>query len=329
MDLKQLTLPIIASPMFLASGPELVKACCQSGIIGAFPSLNARSSDILEEWIIDIKNTLGTGALFAINLVVHKSNGRLEQDLAVIARQQVPIVITSLGASVDVIETIHNYGGKVFHDVVNTRFARKAADAGVDGLIAVCNGAGGHAGDMNPFALVGEIRQFFSGTIILAGAISSGQDILAAQAMGADLVYMGTRFLSASEARNADDYKAMLVDSQAADIIYTPQISGVPASFLKPSLAQHDIDLTTLTPPTKLDFGSELEAENDAPSQHEGLNGAKPWKDLWSAGQGVGQIDRIQPTASLIQQLQREYQDAQKRLIGSTQQVRNPLFENA
>lgn len=305
---KNLTLPVIAAPMFLVSGTKLVTACCQSGVIGTFPALNARSSEQLGEWITQIKSELGEhSAAFGVNLVVHRSNERLAGDLEVIKSHKVPLVITSLGADPSVIEAVHSYGGVVFHDVVNLKFAKKATQSGVDGLIAVCAGGGGHAGTSSPFALMAEIREFFDGTVLLAGALSSGRDIAAARALGADAAYMGTRFIATAEANVSDDYKTMIEESGSADVVYTPKISGVPASFLNKSLDQHGVDLATHEPPTKLDFGSELSAENEQPAAH---SGPKPWKDLWSAGQGAGAIKNSPSVSSLIAELTQEYDAA-------------------
>ena len=305
---KNLTLPVIAAPMFLVSGTKLVTACCQSGVIGTFPALNARSSEQLGEWITQIKSELGEhSAAFGVNLVVHRSNERLAGDLEVIKSHKVPLVITSLVADPSVIEAVHSYGGVVFHDVVNLKFAKKAAQSGVDGLIAVCAGGGGHAGTSSPFALMAEIREFFDGTVLLAGALSSGRDIAAARALGADAAYMGTRFIATAEANASDDYKTMIEESGSADVVYTPKISGVPASFLNKSLDQHGVDLATHEPPKKLDFGSELSAETEQPAAH---SGPKPWKDLWSAGQGAGAINNTPSVQSLISELTLEYNTA-------------------
>ena len=309
-----LKLPLVVAPMFLASGPELVKACCKAGVIGTFPALNQRSSEGLDEWLTAIKADLSdwaqttgeTPAAFGVNLVVHKSNARLQDDLAIIVKHQVPLVVTSLGAVQEVVDAVHSYGGVVFHDVVNARFARKAASVGVDGLIAVAGGAGGHAGDWNPFALINEIRQFFDKTVLLAGSLSTGRDIAAARMMGADMAYMGTRFIGTRECQAQDEYKAMLTTSSAADIVYTPKISGVNASFLKPSLDAHGIDLATHQKPDHVDFGAELSV--DAAAAQTPV--AKPWKDLWSAGHGVGSIADVPPAAELVERLIQDYKAA-------------------
>ncbi|MEC8443748.1 MAG: nitronate monooxygenase family protein [Pseudomonadota bacterium] len=310
---RGLTLPVVVAPMFLASGPALVSACCRAGVIGTFPALNQRSSEGLDQWLTELRNDLSQwetetdneAAAFGVNLVVHKSNARLQQDLEIIVKHKVPLVITSLGAVQEVVDAVHSYGGVVFHDVVNTRFARKAASVGVDGLIAVAGGAGGHAGDWNPFALVNELRQFFDKTILLAGSLSTGRDIASARMMGADMAYMGTRFIGTQECQAQPEYKAMLTESSAGDIVYTPKISGVNASFLKPSLDAHGIDLATHQKPDHVDFGAELDVEAAAQATQ-----AKPWKDLWSAGHGVGSIHDVPSAAELIERLRSEYKNA-------------------
>lgn len=310
-----LQLPAVAAPMFLASGPELVIETCKAGMVGTFPALNQRTSDGFEDWLNTINSALSefetsTGkkaAPFAVNLIVHKTNPRLEADLALCVKHKVPIIITSLGAVKSVIDAVHSYGGVVFHDVINARHARKAADAGVDGLIAVCAGAGGHAGTTNPFALVAEIRSFFDKTLLLAGAISKGSDIAAAQVMGADLAYMGTRFINTQESLVQEDYKSMIANSQSSDIIYTPNISGVYANFLKPSIEQAGLDPNNLAPKTDIDFGQELEVDADNKA---GEKAGGAWKQIWSAGQGVGAIDNIPTTAELVSTLIQDYHAA-------------------
>jgi len=312
---NRLQLPAVAAPMFLASGPDLVIETCKAGMVGSFPALNQRSSDGFEEWLNTINAELAsfeesTGtkpAPFAVNLIVHKTNPRLEADLALCVKHKVPIIITSLGAVKSVIDAVHSYGGLVFHDVINARHARKAADAGVDGLIAVCAGAGGHAGNTNPFALVAEIREFFDKTLLLAGAISKGSDIAAAKVMGADLAYMGTRFINTQESLVQPEYKQMIVDSGSSDIVYTPNISGVFANFLKPSIVNAGLDPNNLAPKTDVDFGEELEVDADHKS---GDKAGGAWKQIWSAGQGVGAIDNIPSTAELVAKLKQEYQEA-------------------
>ena len=292
--LKGLTLPVISAPMFLVSGPDLVVEACNSGIIGTFPSLNQRTTEGYREWLRDIKSRLKPeAAAFGVNHIVHPTNQRLLADLTVSLEEQVPLIITSLGAVRDVVEAVHGYGGVVFHDIANVRHARKAAEAGVDGLILVANGAGGHAGVVNPFALINEVRSFYQGTIILSGCLSTGQDVAAALMMGADFAYMGTRFINTAEAMASDGYKQMIVDSGATDITYTPAVSGIPANFMTRSLLENGIDPKTL-PEHKLDMGEE----------------AKAWKTVWSAGQGAGSIHDVLPTADLVTRLRQEFAQA-------------------
>ncbi|WP_295707670.1 nitronate monooxygenase family protein [uncultured Brevundimonas sp.] len=292
--LKGLTLPVISAPMFLVSGPDLVVEACNSGIIGTFPSLNQRTTEGYREWLRDIKSRLKPeAAAFGVNHIVHPTNPRLLADLTVSVEEQVPLIITSLGAVRDVVEAVHGYGGVVFHDIANVRHARKAAEAGVDGLILVANGAGGHAGVVNPFALINEVRSFYQGTIILSGCLSTGQDVAAALMMGADFAYMGTRFINTAEAMASDGYKQMIVDSGATDITYTPAVSGIPANFMTRSLLENGIDPKTL-PEHKLDMGEE----------------AKAWKTVWSAGQGAGSIHDVLPTADLVTRLRQEFAQA-------------------
>jgi nitronate monooxygenase len=309
----RIRLPLIASPMFIASGVELVIESCKAGIVGTFPALNQRTSEGFEAWLVKIQTRLAdweqqTGnqaAPFGVNLIVHRSNPRWQADLDICIKHKVPLVITSLGAVADLVDAVHAYGGLVFHDVVNARHGKKAAAAGVDGLIAVCNGAGGHAGVTNPFALVAEIRQFFDKTVILAGSLSHGRDVAAAEMMGADMAYMGTRFLATTEANIDDDYQAMLINSSANDILYTPKISGVNANFIRQSIVDADIDPADLTPKSELDFGAELDID-DKPN----TGGKKAWRDIWSAGQGVGSIDKVFSTTQLVDKLVTEYHDA-------------------
>ena len=296
--LQGLRLPVVAAPMFLVSGERLVIESCKNGIVGTFPALNQRSTEGFRDWVIQIKKEIPAGAPYGVNLIVHKSNPRLEADLAVCIEQKVPIVITSLGAATEVVEKIHSYGGIVFHDVTTLRHAQKAAGAGVDGLIAVAGGAGGHAGRINPFALVGQIRQFFNGTLLLAGALSHGRDILAAQAMGADLAYLGTRFINTQESQAQPEYKQMIVDSQAEDIIYTPAVSGVPASFMKASLEKAGIK--NFNDRGEVDFGHKLTLDDEA----------KVWKNIWSAGHGVSNIKDVPTVAELTARLEKEYNQA-------------------
>lgn len=291
---KGLKLPVIAAPMFLVSGPDLVVECCNSGVIGTFPSLNQRTTEGYREWLHDIKGRLTPdAAAFGVNHIVHPTNPRLMADMMVSVEEKVPLIITSLGAVRDVVEAVHGYGGVVFHDIANVRHARKAAQAGVDGLILVANGAGGHAGVVNPFALVEEVRSFFDGTIILSGCLSTGRDVAAATMMGADFAYMGTRFISTTESQAQAEYKQMIVDAGASDITYTPAVSGIPANFLTPSLIANGIDPKTL-PEHKLDMADE----------------AKAWKTVWSAGQGAGAVHDILPTEQLVRRLRDEYAEA-------------------
>jgi nitronate monooxygenase len=294
---KNLRLPAIVAPMFLASGPELVVETCRAGLIGTFPALNARTTEDLSHWLDDIEARLADSppaAAFGVNLIVHKTNTRLEADLAEIIRHRVPLVITSLGAVSDIVKAIQSYGGLVFHDVISRRHSEKAAEAGVDGLIGVSAGAGGHAGTLNPFALLAEMRSVFSGPLILSGSMNTGRDIAAARMMGADFAYLGTRFLATREAMIPDAYKDMLTTSRAADILYTPNISGVPANFLKPSIRAAGLDPDHLPPPHALDLSNE----------------AKAWKTIWSAGQGVGSIDNCPTTADLCASLIADYKAA-------------------
>lgn len=293
----RLRLPAIAAPMFLASGPDLVVEVCRSGLVGTFPALNQRTSDGFRDWMKEIADRLaGTpdAAPFGVNLIVHRTNPRLAADLEIVVAERAPLVITSLGAVTDVVDAVHSYGGLVFHDVINRRHAEKAAEAGVDGIIAVCAGAGGHAGTMSPFALIGEIASFFEGMIILSGAIGTGRQIAAARMMGADLAYLGTRFIAVRESTVEPAFKQMIVDSRAADIVYTPNVSGVHANFLRPSILAAGLDPDDLPPRGGIDM------------EHE----AKAWKDVWSAGQGVGLIDDVPAAAELCERLIGEYRAA-------------------
>ncbi len=295
---EHLSLPLIAAPMFLVSGPEIVTACCKNGIIGTFPALNQRTAEGFDEWLSSIENDLRDVSHpgFGVNLIVHKTNPRLQEDLETCIKHKVPLIITSLGAVPEIVDAVHAYGGLVFHDVINLRHANKAAQAGVDGLIAVSAGAGGHAGLLSPFALVNEIRQFFDKTIILAGAMSSGRDIVAAEAAGANYAYMGTRFINTQESRAVTDYKQMIVDTAAADIVYTDKVSGVNANFLGPSIVASGAG-DEAQADKEVDFGKELLAPEEA----------KAWKDVWSAGHGVGGIDDIPNVSDLVKRLRTEY----------------------
>ena len=311
-NLKNLRLPLISAPMFLSSGPDLVVACCASGIVGTFPAHNQRDAAGFEDWCVEIKSRLAeieeaTGekpAPFGVNLIVHKSNAKLEEELEVCIRQEVPIIITSLGAVRDLVDRVHDYGGMVFHDVINLRHARKAADAGVDGLIAVSAGAGGHTGNANPFGLVHEIKDFYDGYVILSGSLSRGSAIAAAQVMGADFAYMGTRFIATEEAMSPEDYKDMVVASDQADILATPAVTGVNANFITSSLEQAGINPDDLSAHGELNINDELgEALRES-------NESKPWRDIWSAGHGVGSVNDIPKTADLVDRLREEYLDA-------------------
>lgn len=290
----RLKLPAIAAPMFLTSGPDLVVEVSRAGLIGTFPALNCRSNDGLRDWLDEIGARLGPQPLYGVNYIVHRTNPRREADLQAIVDHRVPLVITSLGAVAEVVAAVQGYGGLVFHDVISRRHAEKAAAAGVDGIIAVAAGAGGHAGTVNPFALVAEIRQVFGGTIILGGAMNTGAQILAARAMGADLAYLGTRFIATRESLVQPEFKEMILRSQAADILYTDAISGVSANFLRPSIVARGLDPDNLPAHGGLDMGGE----------------AKAWKTLWSAGQGVGGIDDIPAAADLCARLIAEYRAA-------------------
>lgn len=304
----RLRLPLVAAPMFLASGPELVIACCRAGIVGSFPAKNRRTLDGLDEWLTVIGEGIASPgrrapAPFAVNLIVHRSNDVVEGELDLCVRHQVPIVITSLGAVSELVDRVHAYGGLVFHDVINLRHAGKAIDAGVDGLIAVAAGAGGHTGRASPFALVNEIRQVFDGTLLLSGAMATGVDIAAAQMMGADLAYLGTRFIGTRECRSQDGYKEMIVESSLSDIVETDRVSGVNASFLAPSLADaglHEGNGVT----AELEIASELADALDEQGEK------RAWRDIWSAGQGVGSIKDLPGVDELVSRLEAEYYDA-------------------
>lgn len=308
---SSLSLPLIGAPMFIVSQPELVIAQCTAGIVGSFPALNARPQSALDEWIVRIKDALAEYqethkldpvAPFAVNQIAHKSNTRLFADMETCVKHEVPIIITSLRPPEEIVQAVHAYGGLVFHDVISLRHARKAMEQGVDGIIAVCAGAGGHAGLLSPFALVKEIRAEFDGVLILSGCMSNGSDILAAQALGADLAYMGTRFIATKEAHAVGAYKEMIVASAAADIVYSPYFSGVHGNYLKGSVANAGFDPDDLpdADSSKMDFGKRDENE------------AKAWRDIWSAGQGVGSINEVVPAFELVQQMRREYHAALK-----------------
>jgi nitronate monooxygenase len=305
-----LRLPVIGAPMFIVSTPELVLAQCKAGIVGSFPALNARPPELLDDWLTRIGTELAAHcaahrdakvAPFAVNQIVHTSNTRLQHDLDLCVKHRVPIMITSLRAPDLVVEAAHGYGGLVFHDVTNIAHARRALQAGVDGLILVCTGAGGHAGRLSPFALVPEVRRFYDGTLILSGSIASGGAIVAAQALGADLAYLGTRFIASTEANAPAAYKQMIEQSTAEDIVYTNLFTGVHGNYLKGSIVAAGLDPENLpeSDKTKMDFGS---------------GSAKAWRDIWGAGQGVGQIDATLPAAAIVDQLAGEYARARARL---------------
>jgi nitronate monooxygenase len=292
----RLRAPVVAAPMFLVSGPDLVVETAKGGIVGSFPALNQRTSAGYADWLDEIAGRLSPAdAPFGVNIVVHRSNPRLEADLAITVDRRVPLVITSLGLNRDLIAAVHSYGGLVFHDVTTLRFAQKAADAGVDGLIAVAYGAGGHAGLISPFAAIHEIRRIFSGTLLLGGAIATGAQVAAARLMGADMAYVGTRFLATAESLAVDRQKEMVLEANAADIVYTPAVSGVSGNFLRASLAAAGRNPDDLTPPAQLDFGT---------------TEAKAWRDLWAAGQGVGAIDEVLPARKLCERIASEYRSA-------------------
>lgn len=295
-------IPAIAAPMFLVSNPALVAACCKAGVIGTFPALNQRSTAGFTAWLDELAGTLApTDAPYGVNLIVHKTNPRLQADLAEVVRHKVPLVITSLGAVAEVVDAVHSYGGVVFHDIVNARHAEKAARAGVDGLIPVAAGAGGHAGTVNPFALVAEIRSLFPGYLALSGCIGSGAGVAAALALGADFAYLGTRFIATQEAAAPEAYKQMLLGATSADIVYTPAVSGIPASFLRPSIVKAGLDPETMKHEGPIDLGLELSA-------------SKAWRDIWSAGQGVGGIRDVPPAGELCERLVREFRETCGRL---------------
>ncbi|PHK93663.1 nitronate monooxygenase [Pseudoroseomonas rhizosphaerae] len=306
----RLSLPVIASPLFIISVPDLVVAQCCAGVIGSMPSLNARPLSQLDEWLGEIRERLAAhdaahpeapAAPFAINLIVHRSNDRLEQDLELCARHRVPLIITSLGARREVNEAIHAYGGHVMHDVINQRFAHSAIDKGADGLILVAAGAGGHAGSLSPFALVQETRAWFDGPVALSGAIANGRSILAAQAMGADFAYIGSAFIATEEARAAEAYKRMIVESGAGDIVYSNLFTDVHGNYLRGSIANAGLDPDNLaaSDPSRMDFSSDRK---------------KAWKDIWGSGQGIGAIRAVEPAAALIARLRREYAAARLEL---------------
>lgn len=308
--LKNLPLPIIGSPLFIISNPQLVIEQCKAGVVGSMPALNARPASQLDEWLAEITETLAAynkahpdkpAAPFAINQIVHKSNDRLDHDMEMVAKYKVPIIITSLGARTDINEAVHAYGGVVMHDVITNAFARKAIEKGADGLIAVAAGAGGHAGVKSPFALIQEIRQWFDGPLALSGSIASGDAVLAAQAMGADFAYMGSAFIATHEARAVDAYKQAIVDGNSDDIVYSNLFTGVHGNYLKPSIVAAGLDPNNLpeSDPSKMNFGGDAK---------------KAWKDIWGCGQGIGAISEVTSTAEMVARLKREYMAARQRL---------------
>ena len=299
--LDSLSLPVVAAPMFLISGPKLVTECCRRGVLGTFPALNQRTTEGFEDWLKEIEDDLAAAreagdnvAPYGVNLIVHRSNPRVQADLEVIVKHKVPLVITSLGAVAELVDAVHSYGGYVFHDVTNRRHAEKAAEAGVDGLICVAAGAGGHAGTLHPMPFLAEMRSFFDGVLLLAGCLSTGQDVAAALTMGADLAYLGTRFINTTESRAEEGYQRMISESLTTDVVYTAAVSGVPANFLRPSLEASGITKDLWDRKVKVDFGEELDSE------------AKAWKTLWSAGQGVATIDDVVSVEELLGRLRSE-----------------------
>lgn len=305
---ENLSIPVIAAPMFLVSGPDLVSACCKSGVIGSFPAPNARPIEVLDEWMGKLNEDLADArnreperkiAPWAMNMVVHSTYSRLEDEMELVRKHKPRLVITSLGSPKKVVDIVHEYGGLVFSDVSDVKFARKAVDSGVDGLILVANGAGGHAGEWNSFAFVDTVRSFWNGIIVLAGAVTTGKSILAAQAAGADLAYMGTRFIVAEESMANDEYRNMVVNATQDDIILTDAFSGVKANMLKPSIIKAGLNPETLKKKDSVNFDSMQRETN-----------AKAWKDIWSAGQGVEAINEIQPASAIIKQLEAEYKEA-------------------
>jgi nitronate monooxygenase len=308
--LANLTFPVIASPLFIISNPKLVIEQCKAGVVGSMPALNARPAEQLEEWLIEITETLAAynkanpdkpAAPYAINQIVHKSNDRLEHDMAMCVKYKVPIIITSLGAREDINQAAHSYGGVVLHDIINNKFAHKAIEKGADGLIAVAAGAGGHAGEKSPFALIQEIRQWFDGPVALSGSIASGDAVLAAQAMGADFAYIGSAFIATHEARAADAYKQAIVDCNSDDIVYSNLFTGVHGNYLAPSIKSAGLDPSNLpvSDPSTMNFGGDAK---------------KAWKDIWGCGQGIGAVDAVVSTADFVAKLKQQYASARARL---------------
>ncbi|WP_341258120.1 nitronate monooxygenase family protein [Gordonia malaquae] len=311
------TLPVLAAPLFLISNPDLVVAQCRAGVVGSFPALNARTTQELDAWLVAILGALTSdNPPFAVNLIVHRSNERLKGDLEVCVRHHVPIVITSLGVQPEVIKAVHSYGGLVLHDVINDRFSRKAVCAGADGLIAVGAGAGGHAGAQSPFALVQDIRSWFDGPLLLAGAIAHGRSILAAQVAGANMAYIGSPFIATQEAPATMPYKQMLIDSSASDIVYTSALTGIPGNFLRGSLTAAGIDPDTLSDAEPVSLSTDSM----------GNSGPKPWRDLWGSGQGVGLTKHVSPVEDLVAGWRAEYTEAQRIFRTMNEESRNEYW---
>ena len=310
--INDLSIPVVAAPLFLISCPELVIECCKNGIVGTFPALNQRTSEGFEEWVVEIKDSLKkfeeeTGkkaAPFGVNLIVHPTNIRVKADLDICVKHKVPIVITSLGAIADLVDVVHSYGGIVYHDIIKRRHAEKAAEVGVDGLILVAAGAGGHAGTLHPIPLINEIKKIFNKTILLSGCISNGNDVASAMQMGANLAYMGTRFINTKESAASEDYKKMIMESSAEDIVYTAAVSGVNANFIRASLESVGITEDRWKDTKKIDFGKELN-----PAEAE----AKAWKTIWSAGQGVNIINNVPSVSEIVRQLKVEFIESIKK----------------
>jgi len=301
---RRLAIPVIAAPLFLVSGPDLVINCCKEGVLGTFPSLNLRTVEAFEDWLVQISGALADhdsahpdrkAAPYGVNIIAHKTNKRLDADMALVEKYKVPLVITSVGNPSDIVKTVHGYGGLVFHDVTTPDWARKAIAAGVDGIILVCGGAGGHAGVINPFAFVPQVREFYHGAVALAGCISDGRSVHAAQALGADFAYMGTRFIATTESMAGAPYKQMLVDAGPTELVYTPAFSGIPANMLRQSIIDNGMDPNNLPAKDHIDLGEEFNHE------------AKAWRDIWTAGQGVGAIHDVRPVREVIDGLKREY----------------------
>jgi nitronate monooxygenase len=310
----RLAIPIIAAPLFLVSGPDLVINCCKEGVLGTFPSLNLRTVEAFEDWLVQINDALADhdsthpgrkAAPYGVNIIAHKTNKRLEADMALVEKYKVPLVITSVGNPSDIVKTVHGYGGLVFHDVTTPDWARKAVAAGVDGIILVCGGAGGHAGVINPFAFLPQVREFYDGAVALAGCISDGRSIYAAEALGADFAYMGTRFIATTESMASEPYKHMLVEAGPTELVYTPAFSGIPANMLRQSIVDNGMDPDNLPTKDHIDLGEEFNHE------------AKAWRDIWTAGQGVGAIHDVRPVREVIDGLKREYAAARRNRRGA------------